>query len=88
MVSALLTPNIVENAINIIRNGVVERFIKADKGRMAVCIVVVDPTVPYRYEDRDRLPVLYEEILGEQDKSKWPRGRDYSWFARKKALLS
>lgn len=96
MASALFTKAIVERAINLIRAGVTEDFIKQGKDRVVAYVVVLNPTLPFQFqylrsgpsETRvdARLPILWEGAIGEQDRSKWPR--KYDQFARAKALVS
>lgn len=95
MSSALLTKQIAQQAITIVAAGIIEEFIKKGNGRMAAAIIVLDPTIPFRplsaleaLDGRHYLPVVHEEIIGEQDPAKWPAGRDYAAFARAKALVS
>lgn len=82
MKSALLTRNIVEQAVAILRPGI-EEFIKQQK-RVAAAMVVLNPLVGFETEG----VILWEGTFGEQDKSKWPNGERFDLNARKKALVS
>ena len=95
MSSALLTREVVERAVRLLRPMVEEEFIKNEKGRCVAAICVFDPTVEYFRPDlapiangNPSLPILWEGLIGETDTSKWPVGRDYRVFARLKATIA
>src|SRR3989344_5802107 len=80
MSSALLTKEIIAEAVEILRPGL-EAFI-IDQQRVVACIVVLDPTI---YPPAEPVQI-WNGSVGEQDRTKWPR--PYDFYASKKAALT
>jgi len=80
--SALLTKEIVEEAITILRPSI-EEFMRKHK-YVALAIVVLDPLADPKADEF----IVWEGVIGEQDKSKWPDNDRFDYNAREKALIS
>src|SRR6185369_16827751 len=87
MDSLFLTKELVEECVDILRP-TIETLIAKDPKRMLVYLLVLQPNIIDSVGGRDNLDVLWEGAVGEQDRNKWPVGRNYPLYVRKKAKIS
>ena len=82
MASAFLTKEIVEQAVNMIRPGVLGLINR--EGKLVLYVVVLDPAA--KSGQAPGKAVLWEAAIGEQNRKRWPR--NYAQFALAKAELT